>query len=186
MKSICPFFGDDYTLPQIYPKSGRFCHSFEHPDEKDAKFVWGIAQQSAVNQLKVVISHHPLLHMANFYKPFILQTEMSSTALRAVLFQETEAVISPLPAHSECTRRKASSVSELKCLAALFETNKFQPHSEQAQFLLQTDNQALSWLLSHSQQLSKTGQWIIKMSSLKFKVQHIYGMQNVVSVFSQM
>jgi hypothetical protein len=69
---------------------------------------------------------------------------------------------SPLATHSECTRRKASSVSELKCLAALLETNKFQPHLEQAKFLIQTDNQALHWLLSHSSQLSKIGLWIRK------------------------
>jgi hypothetical protein len=95
VKSIAQFLGDDHILPQIYPKSGRYCHSFVHPDEKDAKFVWGIAQQTAVNELKVVISHHPVLHMANFYKPFILQTEVSSIALRAVLSQETDGCRQP-------------------------------------------------------------------------------------------
>jgi hypothetical protein len=87
MSKVLPVFGDDQILPQIYPKSGRFCHSFKHPDEKDAEFVWGIAQQTAVNQLKVMISHHPALHTANFYTYFNWRTEVSGIALRA---QETD------------------------------------------------------------------------------------------------
>ena len=52
---------------------------------------------------------------------------------------------------------------------------------EHAEFLLETDNQALSWLLAHPRQLGKIGRWVVKISSFKFKVQHIRGTQNVVA-----
>jgi hypothetical protein len=46
--------------------------------------------------------------------------------------------------------RKASSTYELECLAVLFGTEKFRKHIELQDFILETDNQALSWLLSRS------------------------------------
>jgi hypothetical protein len=35
------------------------------------------------------------------------------------------------------------------------------------EFLLETDNQPLSWLLSHLWQLGKHGPWVVRISSLK-------------------
>jgi hypothetical protein len=62
----------------------------------------------------------------------------------------------------------------------LFGTDKFRPYLEHAEFLLETYNQALSWLLSHPRQLGKIGRWVVKISLLKFKVQHVRDTQNVV------
>jgi hypothetical protein len=76
---------------------------------------------------------------------------------------------------------KAYSIYELECLAVLFGTDKFRKFLEHREFLLETDNQAFSWLLSHSRQLGKIGRWVVKISSLKFKVQHVRGTQNIVA-----
>jgi hypothetical protein len=77
--------------------------------------------------------------------------------------------------------RKASSVSELECLAILFGTDKFRKYIEHQEFVLETDNQALLWLLSHPRQLGKIGRWVVKISALKFEVRHIRGTQNIVA-----
>jgi hypothetical protein len=69
--------------------------------------------------------------------------------------------------------RKAYSAYELECLAVLFGIGKLRQYLEHAEFLLETDNQALSWLLPHPRQLEKIGRWVVRISSLKFKVQHI-------------
>ena len=47
--------------------------------------------------------------------------------------------------------------------------------------VLETANQALSWLLSHPCQLGKLGRWIVGLTSLKFEVRHIRGTQNPVA-----
>jgi hypothetical protein len=53
--------------------------------------------------------------------------------------------------------------------------------------VLETDNQALSWLLSHPRQLGKIGRWVAKISALKFQVRHIRGTQNIIAdTLSQM
>jgi transposase InsO family protein len=62
-----------------------------------------------------------------------------------------------------------------------FGTKKFRTYSEHQEFILETDNQALSWLLSHPRQLGKIGRWATKISALKFQVRHICGMQNIVA-----
>ena len=46
---------------------------------------------------------------------------------------------------------------------------------------METDNQALSWLLNHPKQLGRIGRWILRLNCYKFKVQHIKGTQNVVA-----
>ena len=71
---------------------------------------------------------------------------------------------------------------ELECLAVVYALDKFRRFLEHAEFLLETNNQALSWLLAHPQQLGKIGRWVVKISSFKFKVQHIRGTQNVLSL----
>ena len=46
---------------------------------------------------------------------------------------------------------------------------------------METDNQALSWLLNHPKQLGRIGRWVLRLNCYKFKVQHIRGTQNVVA-----
>ena len=78
-------------------------------------------------------------------------------------------------------QERKSSVYELECLAVVYALDKFRRFLEHTEFLLETDNQALSWLLAHPRQLGKIGRWVVKISSFKFKVQHIRGTQNVVA-----
>jgi hypothetical protein len=52
---------------------------------------------------------------------------------------------------------------------------------------LETDNKALSWLLYHLWKLGKVGCRVVKIWSLKFKIQYIRGMRNIdTSVHSHM
>jgi hypothetical protein len=114
-----------------------------------------------------------MLGMADFSQKSILQTDASGVALGAVLSQEWDGVRQPI-AYALRTLsaqvRKASSTYELECLAVLFGTEKFRKYIEHQEFILETDNQSLSWLLSHPWQLGKIGHWVVKISALKFQV----------------
>ena len=63
----------------------------------------------------------------------------------------------------------------------MFGTVKFRKYLEHQEFILETDNQALSWLLSHPRQLGKIGRWEAKISALKFQARHIRETQNIVA-----
>jgi hypothetical protein len=85
--------------------------------------------------------------MADFNKPFILQTDASGVALGAVLLQDFQGLRQPI-AYASLTlssqQRKASSIYELECLVVLFGTDKLRKYIGHQEFLLDTDNQALS------------------------------------------
>lgn len=70
---------------------------------------------------------------------------------------------------------------DLECLAVVFALDKFRQFLEHAEFLLETDNQTLSWFLAHPRQLEKIRRWVVKISLFKFRVQYIKGFQNVVA-----
>jgi len=104
--------------------------------------------------------------------------------LGAVPSQERNGVRQPIAYASRtlsAQERKSSSTYELECLAVLFGTEKFRKYIEHRDFILETDNQALSWLLSHPRQLRKIGRWVLKISALKFEVRHVRGTQNIVA-----
>lgn len=74
-----------------------------------------------------------------------------------MLSQECKGVRQPIAYASQnlsAQERKASSTYELECVADLFGTEKFRKYIEHQEFILETDNQALSWL-SHTRQLGK-------------------------------
>ena len=134
--------------------------------------------------LKSAISQPPVLRMADFSEKFILQTDASGVAMGAVLSQESNGVRQPITYASRmlsAQERKALSTYELECLAVLFGTKKFLKYLEHQEFILETDNQALSWLLSHPRHLGKIGRWVVKISALKFPACHIRGTQNIVA-----
>jgi hypothetical protein len=143
--------------------------------KKGARYVWGQQQQEAFGTLKLAISQPPVLRMADFSERFILQTDASGVALGAVLSQDRDGVRQPIAYASRtlsAQERKASSIYDLECLAVLFATEKFRKYIEHQEFILETDNQALSWLLSHPRQLGNIGRWVAKISALKFQVRH--------------
>ena len=101
-----------------------------------------------------------------------------------MLLQEVDGVRQPIAYASRTLstqERRASSAYQLECLAVLFGIDKFRKYLEHREFLLETDNQALSWLLAHPRQLGKIGRWVACISSFQFRVQHIRGTQNIVA-----
>ena len=81
--------------------------------------------------------------------------------------------------HAHSPVKKASSAYESEYLAVIFGVEKFCQYLEHREFILETDNHALSWLLSHPRQLGKLGRWIARLMSLKFEVWHIRGTSKI-------
>ena len=127
--------------------------------------------------MKRAISQPPVLGMANFSEKFIIQTDASGAALGAGVRQPIAYTSQSLSAQE----RKASSTYDLECLAVLFGTEKFCKYIEHQDFILETDNKALSSLSSQPRQSGKIGRWVVKISALKFEVRHDRGTQNIVA-----
>lgn len=183
-KGIARFIGMINYFRKFIPNFSEVAAPLNALRQKNIRFVWGPEQDEAFEKLKEIISDPPVLRSADFDKPFILQTDASSCALGAVLIQEVDGVRQPVAYASRTLslqEKKACSAYELECLAVVFGIDKFRPYLEHREFLLETDNQALSWLLARPRSLDKLGRWITKIMSMKFRVSHIRGTQNVVA-----
>lgn len=110
--------------------------------------------------------------------------DASLVALLAVLLQEMDGCYQPIAYTSHTltpAEGKTSSAYKSECVAVVFEVNNFRQYLKHNEFLLETDNQALSWLLARPRQWSKLGRWIAKLTSLKFNVAHIWGTQSIIA-----
>ena len=159
-KGVARFIGMVNYFSKLIPKFSEIAAPLNQLRKKGEKFFWGKEQQDAFVALKDAVSQSPVLRMADFNITFILQTDASSCALGAVLLQEIEVVRQPIAYASRMLisqEKKASSAYESECLAVIFGVEKFRQYLEHWEFILETDNQALSWLLSHPRQLGKLG-----------------------------
>jgi hypothetical protein len=167
-KGISRFVGMVNFYHKFIPNLADIAGPLNALRKKDVKFKWGSEQHRAFDLLKETVSNPPVLRMADFSADFVLQTDASAVALGAVLLQEVEGVRQPIAYASptlSAQERRTSSAYELECLAVLFGMEKFRKCVEHQEFLLETDNQALSWLLAHPRQLGKIGQWMVRISS---------------------
>lgn len=184
VKGVARFVGMVGFYRRFIPNASELMAPLNALRRKGVKFEWTEEHQMAFEQLKEAIMQPPVLRMPDYNRPFILQTDASSVAIAAVLQQEFDGVRQPIAFASRTltqAEKKASPIYELECLAIVFGVDRFRRFLEHSEFLLETDNMALSWLLAHPRQLGKIGRWVIRISSLKFKVQHVRGSQNILA-----
>ena len=151
--------------------------------KKGVPFQWGYDQQYAFDTLKSAIIMPPVLAVPDFSRPFVLQTDASGAAVAAVLLQEypegRKAVAYASRGLSQT--EKNYSVYELEALAVLFGLEKFRLYLEHREFTIETDNKALSWVLSRPRKTGRLARWAVRISSFKFVVKHIRGSDNCVA-----
>ena len=183
VKGVARFIGMVNFFHKFIPHFAERAAPLNLLRKKDVKFQWGPDQIRAFQDLKLAITNPPVLRTADFSRRFTLQTDASSVAVAAVLLQQFDGELQPIAYASRTLSHpeRKFSTYELECLAVLFGLEKFRPYLEHLEFDLQTDNQALTWCLSHPRQLGRIGRWVVRLSSFKFNVQHIRGTQNVIA-----
>jgi hypothetical protein len=183
VKGVVRFVGMMNYFHKFIPRFTERAAPLNLLRKKDVQFVWPPDQQLAFEDLKLAIINPLVLRIAEFSRPFILQTDASSVAVSAVLLQEFEGERQPIAFSSRTLsyQERKFSAYELECLGVLFGLEKFRPYLEHVEFDLETDNQALMWCLSHPRQLGRRARWVIRLSSFKFRAHHIRGTQNVVA-----
>lgn len=151
--------------------------------KKGVKFEWTSEQENAFRRLQECIVSPPVLAIPDFSKSFILQTDASPVALGAVLLQETGDGRRAIAYASRTLtmQERKYSIFELEALAVLFGTEKFKMYLEHVEFELETDSQALSWVLAKPRTTGRIARWAVRLSAFKFSVRHIRGVDNAVA-----
>ena len=182
-KGIARFLGMVGYYSKFIHKFAEIAAPLNALRKKNAKFIWSSEQQEAFEQLKAAISNPPVLRTPNFALDFILQSDASPTACSGVLLQNVDGTRMPVAYYSHRLTQAESKYDqyELECLAAILSMEHFKPFLDHREFILETDNQALSWLLNHPRQQGRLARWVLRINSFKFRAGHIKGSENIIA-----
>ncbi len=145
-------------------------------------WVWEQRQEDAFVKLKECLTSPPILAYADYEKPFTLHTDASGEGLGAVLYQEqddgSQGVIS-YASRGLTKSERHYPAHKLEYLALKWAvTEKFRDHLYGQHFLVYTDNNPLTYVLS-SAKLDATGhRWLAALSAFDFVVKYRPGKSN--------
>ena len=138
--------------------------------------------QEAVDILKRKIQSTPILVFPDFDKPFLLQTDASKEGLGAVLSQKQgDGHYHPVAfgSHSLTPSEKNYHSSKLEFLTLKWSvTEHFKEYLTYLPFVVQTDNNPLTYVLMMPN-LDATGHWWVStLASFQFKLEYQKGANN--------
>ena len=133
--------------------------------------------------LKKHFLSEPILQVPDMSKPFVVQSDASNKALGAVLLQEHEGFLLPCFYASRrlLVREINYAIIEKETLGIVFALNKFSKYLLMRPFYIQTDHKPLSFLNKNKSRSARLTRWALSIQQYSFTVQHIRGVNNVVS-----
>jgi len=111
--------------------------------QKDRKFQWEPAQESAFEERKEALCSYPILRSPDFDKPFRVYTDGSAVGTGGVLVQEEdgqERVVAYTSRSLTDREERNFSATELELLAVMHALEAFRPYLEGSPFELVTDH----------------------------------------------
>lgn len=183
LKQVRRFLGMAAFYSRFIPDFSRLSEPLNALKRKNAKFVWEVNQQRAYEAIKEALCQAPTLQIPNFHLPFVLQCDASDIGVSSVLNQEVGGKLAPIAFFSRpfSPAERNYSTYEKECLAVVLGCERFRTYLEHKEFVVHSDNEALSWMRRHPRQLGRIGRWLLRLSPFKFKVVHIRGSENVVA-----
>ena len=100
VKDVQSFLGFCNFYHAFIQDFSRKAQPLNYLTKKNIKFEWNNNAQTAFDALKDTCSSYPVLHMPDWKKQFILETDASGYALGAVISQQFEDGIHPIAFHS--------------------------------------------------------------------------------------
>lgn len=184
VKQVRQFTGMCSYWAKYIPRFADICVPLHALKKKGARFIWTTDCQNAFEELKKNISHPPILQLADFNKPFVLQTDASNRAAGGVLLQANEENdLLPVAYYSKKFNGNELkySVYEKEAYSVILCVEKWHEFLEVQPFTLITDNQALSYVLNTQRKLGRLSRWVERLLNLPFTVEHRKGVDNILA-----
>ncbi|GFR69192.1 Pol polyprotein [Elysia marginata] len=145
------------------------------------KNAWTHKCQKSFDELKLALTSEHILRVPDI-QPFIVQADASNKAIGCVLLQEHEGTLLPccFAARRLLDREVNYAIIEKECLAIVFALQKFSHYLLQP-FIVQSDHRPLSFLKQNKSRNARLMRWALSIQQYSFSVQHIKGINNVVS-----
>ena len=140
---------------------------------------------AAFQELKMKCLTAPVLAFADFKKPFLLETDASIEGLGAVLSQEQDDGHYHLVAYASRGLKGGElkyHSSKLEFLALKWAmTEQFREYLQYQPFLIRTDNNPLTYVLTMPNLDAVGHRWVVAMAGYNFEIQYVCGSDNKVA-----
>ena len=147
------------------------------------KLVWTETMEKNLKILKEKFNKYPIRSTPKFDngKPFILTTDFSSKAISAILSQEQQHQERFIAATGRKTTDAESRYPAWKgeCLAIIVGLRKFHSILSYKQFVIYTDNKALTFFKSLKKYNGMMARWLEELSGYDFEIIHCPGKDNL-------
>jgi hypothetical protein len=142
---------------------------------KDTLFIWSTDCDSACNLLKQLLLSYPSLRQPDITRPFIVYTDASDYALGAILAQKDENNQDYVCHYASRLLKNAEihyGISEKECLAIVYAIRQFRIYLHGGHFTVETDHNALVWLMSIRDPTGKLDRWSIFLQQYDYSIIH--------------
>ncbi len=150
-------------------------------EKKGVPYVWGDRQETAFNLLKKLLTEAPVLAYPRFDRPFVFETDASTSGLGCVLSQEDDEKCLRVIAYASrslTAAEKNYSITELECLAVTWSLKLFRPYAYGHPCKIITDHQALRWLLSQASPSGRLNRWSLALQEYQLEIIYRPGRKN--------
>ena len=140
---------------------------------------------AAFQELKMKCLTVPVLAFTDFKKPFLLETNASTEGLEAVLSKEQDDGRYHPVAYASCSLKGGElkyHSSKLEFLALKWAmTEQFREYLQDQPFLIRTDNNPLTYVLTIPNLDAVRHRWVAAMAGYNFEIQYVCGSDNKVA-----
>ncbi|WJX73966.1 hypothetical protein P8452_57684 [Trifolium repens] len=146
---------------------------------RSTNFVWSTDTELAFTTLKKKMTETPVIVLPDFSKLFVVETDASAVAIRAVLSEEGH----PLAFFSKkmCPRMQAASVYVREMYAITEAVKKWRQYLIGRHFHIFTDQKSLKNLLVQTIQTPEQQKWASKLQGFSFEIFYKPGKSNQVA-----
>ena len=180
VQEIQAFLGAANYYRRFVPGFSSIAEPLHNLTRKGVPFVWTPECERAWRTLRNALAQAPVLALPDPDAQFVLQTDASLVGLGAVLCQRidgVEYVLSYL-SRSLSKAERNYSATEREALAVIWAITTWDPYLHGRHFVVETDHQALKWLLSVREPTQRLARWVTTLQQYDFEVVYRPGRSN--------
>ena len=175
-KKVKRFLGMSSYYRRFIKDFSKVAYPLNQLMKKDALFEWTAECEKAFQALKYALVTSPVLHHADFSKPFFVETDGSGTGIGAVLEQkDNNNMFYPLAYASRGLNVHEANyvIAEIEALAVVFGLRKFQHWIDGHDTTVITDCSALKFLTNSVKPATgRLHRWALEVSDAQVKIAH--------------
>jgi len=151
---------------------------------KGSDWIWQEKHTIAFNAIKDAISDASKLQLPDMNRPFTIRTDACDIGISAILLQEDVDGKLKAISFASKTLNKAErnySTSHKECLAVIYGVRKFRMYIENSPFVVETDHQALKWLMSQKEPTGRLARWALELQEFDMEIKYRKGSENQIA-----